>query len=318
MRRLVSCIVPAGLAAGITLLVGAGLCQGTLTLYRLGPEDTLTVRVLEVEDISNQAMRIDKSGFLDLPLAGRINAAGLTVPELESEIATRLKKFIHDPRVSVHVSEYRSQPVSVIGAVNTPGVHQLQGPKRIIEILSMAGGLRADSGSVLQITRLKSSGPLPLPGARADLSGEYATAEVDLDQLFKGNSPASNIFVQPQDVVTVRKADIVYVIGEVRKAGGFPLKSREKLTVLQALALAEGLELRASKKNVTILRTAQDGGERTQISVDLSKILSNVAPDPTLQADDIVVVPNNTSRNVVLRAAETALQIGTGVVIFRR
>ena len=307
-----------GVLAALTIFVQIGFCQEKFSPYRLGPEDTLTIRVLEVEDISNQAMRIDKSGFLDLPLAGRVNAAGLTVPELEAVIAVRMRKFVHDPRVSVHVSEYRSQPVSVIGAVNTPGVHQLQGPKRVIEILSMAGGLRSDAGPVLQITRMKTFGPLPLPGAQTDASGEYTTAEVDLDRLFKGKTPADNILVLPQDVVSVLKADIIYVVGEVRKAGGFPLKSREKLTILQAISLAEGMDLRANKKKVTILRTPPAGGERTQIAVDMSKVLANEAPDLVLQADDIVVVPNNAPRSVALRAAETALQIGTGVVIFRR
>lgn len=286
--------------------------------YRLGPEDTLTVRVLELDEIPDRPVRIDNSGFIDLPLAGRIMASGKTAPELEREISNSLRKFLHEPRVSVHVAEYRSQPVSVIGAVNTPGVHQLQGPKRVIEILSMAGGLRPEAGSVVQITRENIYGPLGIADAKPDPSGRFTTAEVDLDRLLKGQDAANNILVQPHDVVSVTKADIVYVIGEVRKSGGFTLRSKERLTLLQALALAEGLERTAAAKNAKVLRTAPGGGQRTEIPVNLSRILANQAPDIPLQADDILVVPNNAARSVAMRTMETALQIGTGVVIFRR
>src|SRR3954451_301127 len=266
----------------LCVLVGAAAEQPEKTVieYRLGPEDSLSVRVLEVEEIQHdRPIKIDNSGFIDLPLVGHLRAAGRTAPELEDEIAIRLRKFVHDPKVSVHVAEYRSQPVSVLGAVNTPGVHQLQGPKRLLEILSLAGGLRPDAGSTIQITRDKALGTLDISGAKTDESGKFVTAEIDLDMLLKGTSPASNILMLPHDVVSVTKADLVYVIGEVKKAGGFTLRAREQMTVLQALSLAEGLERTPASSHSKILRAQPQSGQRKEIPVNVSKILASQAPD---------------------------------------
>jgi polysaccharide biosynthesis/export protein len=286
--------------------------------YRLGPEDTLTVQVLDVNELPDRPVRIDKNGCIDLPLIGRIEAAGKTAPELEAAITDRLKKFVRDPKVSVHVAEYHSSPVSVLGEVNTPGVYQLSGPKHLLELISTAGGLRADAGSTVQITRETAAGPLDLPGARLDVTGKYRSVEVDLNSLMAGKDPALNIFMLPEDVVSVPKADLVYVIGDVKKAGGFMLRSKEDMTVLQALSLAEGMTTTAAGQKAKILRRSEPGAERTEIAVDVKKILSNQAPDVTLRADDILFIPNNAARSFGIRTVETAVNIGTGIAIFGR
>lgn len=286
--------------------------------YRLGPEDTLTVQVLDVNEVPDRPVRIDKNGYIDLPLIGRIEAAGKTAPELEAAMTERLKKFVRDPKVSVHVAEYHSSPVSVLGEVNTPGVYQLSGPKHLLELISMAGGLRADAGSTVEITREVAAGPLDLPGARLDLTGKYRSVEVDLTSLMAGKDPALNVFMLPEDVVSVPKADLVYVIGNVKKAGGFMLRAKEQMTVLQALSLAEGMDGTAAGQKARILRKSEPGAERTEIPVDVKKILSNQAPDVTLQADDILFIPNNAARSFGIRTVETAVNIGTGIAIFGR
>ena len=107
--------------------------------YILGPDDQVTLFVSDIEEISNKPMRIDMRGNLTLPLAGRLRAAGLTAGQLEAEIETRLRKFLNDPEVVVNITDFRSQPVSVLGAVATPGVHQLEGHKTLFQVLSMAG-----------------------------------------------------------------------------------------------------------------------------------------------------------------------------------
>jgi len=112
----------------------------------LGPDDQITIRVTDIEEISDKPVRISTTGYITLPLAGRIHAAGMTVEQLELQIADLLEPYINDPTVSVTRMEMRSQPVSVIGAVTTPGVHQLQGQKTLVEMLSLAGGLKEDSG----------------------------------------------------------------------------------------------------------------------------------------------------------------------------
>jgi len=286
--------------------------------YRIGPEDTLTVQVLDVNEVPDRPVKVDKNGYIDMPLIGRIEAAGKTTPELEAATVERLKKYVRNPRVSVHVNEYHSSPVSVLGEVNTPGVYQLSGPKHLLEMISLAGGLRADAGTTVQITREISAGPLNVPGARLDLTGKYSSAEVELTSLTSGKDPSLNILMQPEDVVSIPKADLVYVIGNVKKAGGFMLRAKERMTVLQALSLAEGMDSTAAGQKAKILRKAEPGAERTEIAVNVKRILSNQAPDVPLQADDILFIPNNTARSVGIRTLETAVNIGSGIAVFGR
>jgi polysaccharide export outer membrane protein len=286
--------------------------------YRLGPEDSVTITVVDVPELPDRTEKVDKNGFLDMPLVGRIEAAGKTVIELETLITDRLSHFVRNPRVNVHLAEYHSSPVSVLGEVSTPGVYQLSGPKHLLEMISTAGGLRPGAGSTLQITRETASGPLPVPGVRADVTGKYQSVEIDLQALSSGKDPALNIFMLPNDVVSVPKADLIYVIGDVKKAGGFPLRAKEDMTVLQALSLAEGMQTTASAKKAKILRKAEPGAARTEIAVDVKKILANQAPDLALRADDILFIPNNAARTLGIRTAETAINIGTGIAVFGR
>src|SRR5882672_7496896 len=124
----------------------------------LGPNDQISIRALDAEEISDKTYRVSGSGDLTLPMIGTLRAAGLTVGQLESDVAAALRKYIRNPKVAISVTEFHSQPVSVIGAVTTPGIVQLQGKKTLVEVLSMAGGLRNDSGQRnRKSTRLNSS-----------------------------------------------------------------------------------------------------------------------------------------------------------------
>jgi polysaccharide biosynthesis/export protein len=286
--------------------------------YVLGPDDQVAIRVLEAPEISDKPVRIDMSGHLRLPMAGRVRAAGLTVEQLEMELNTRLKEYIRDPDVAVSLIEFRSQPVSVIGAVKNPGVHQLQGRKTLVEILSMAGGLADDAGHSVRIARQPEWGPIPLKSAAPDPSGAFPVAFVNLRDIMEARNPEENIFICPHDVVSVPRAEMVYVVGQVIRSGGFVLKERETLSVLQALSLAGGLDRTAAPQNVRLLRPADKGGNRTEIQVNLKKILAGQAEDVPMQPDDILFVPSNAPRKAIARAAEAAIQIGTGVVIWRR
>jgi polysaccharide export outer membrane protein len=154
--------------------------------YALGVEDQITVRALHVEEITETPIRIGGDGYIRLPLAGRIHAAGMTVGELEEAIVGRLRPFVVDPEVWVSVSEFRSGPVSVLGAVKNPGVYQLQGKKTVAEMLSLAGGPDATAASVVKITRGVDRGPIPVASAAVDASGKFNVAEISLVSILKG------------------------------------------------------------------------------------------------------------------------------------
>jgi polysaccharide export outer membrane protein len=287
-------------------------------MYAIGPEDQISIQVFDFEEIPEKTVRVDHDGFVDLPLIGRIQVGGMSISELQADLTSRLRKYIRDPRVSVNIVQYHSHPVSVLGAVNTPGTHQLQGPRRLMEILSLAGGLRQDAGVSVRITRQLRWGTLDVAGAQNDATGQFSVAEIPIASLLSAKNPAENIFVRPNDVIAVSVAEIVYVMGEVRKPGGFTLREKETISLLQALSLAEGLERTAAPKSARILRAGPTGVARIEIPVNISKILEGRAPDVPLQPNDILLVPVNVARGVLMKTAETALQIGTGVVIWRR
>ena len=193
--------------------------------YLLGPEDLLTVRVFAADDIPDKPVQIDNDGTLTLPMIGPVHAAGLTVEQLQANLVTAYKKYFKDPQVTVQVNEFHSQPVSVAGNVNTPGVVQLRGNRDLMEVISMAGGLRPDAGDVVEITRNLSEGPIPVAGAFTDPTGKYSVAHIDLRAVMNGKDPQGNIVIKPHDVVTVPRARMIYVLGNVPSQAGlcFPM-----------------------------------------------------------------------------------------------
>jgi polysaccharide export outer membrane protein len=318
MLSLASALLALALAGRAQAPPAPEASEGQLrSTYVLGPDDQITVRALDVEEISEKPTRIEMSGHIRLPLVGRIEAAGLTVEQLENEIARRLKEYVKEPEVSVSIVEFRSQPVSVIGSVRSPGVHQLEGRKTLVEILSLAGGLADDAGYSLKITRRLEWGPIPLKTAQNDATAKYSVAEVRLKEILDASKPEENIVIKPYDVISVPRAEMVYVTGQVQRAGGYVLRERETLSVLQALSLAGGLSGVASPKSARILRPTEAGASREEIAVDLGQIMLGKAKDVPLRAEDILFVPSSAPKKAIARAAEAALSIATTLAIYR-
>ena len=286
--------------------------------YVLGPDDQVTIHVLDIDEIGRAPLRIDSDGNMRVPYVGRVHAEGLTVDQLQSELTTKLKTYMHNPDVTVTMAEFRSQPVSVLGAVKTPGVHQLQGRKTLVEILSLAGGLDPAAGPSIKISRRVEWGRIPLSSAWDDPTGQFSVAQVSVKAILEARSPEENILICPHDVISVPRADMVYVAGQVMKAGGFILNERESMSVLEALSLAGGADRLAATQHSRILRRTPDGQDRTEIPVDLRRILQGKARDVAMIPDDILFVPDNVPKRGVIRALEAALQTGTGVIIWRR
>ncbi len=286
--------------------------------YVLGPEDQLSVHVVDLDDISDKPVRVDPNGYIELPLVGRIHAAGLTVDQFRSALALQAAKYIDTPQITINVLEYRSQPVSILGEVNSPGLHQLGGPTHLIDVISLAGGLKPDAGPRLTITRQVRRGKLTLVGAHPDASGEYSIADVQLNALINGSDPSANIEVRANDVISVSCAEVVYVVGEVKKAGGISLKTENGISIMQAITLAEGTSADAAPKKARLLRAVNGkASNANEIPVDLSLIFSGRAPDLQLQPNDVLFVPNNVPASAMKRATEAAIQMATGLMIYR-
>ena len=273
--------------------------------YVLGPGDQLSLVVENLsDDFANKIFRIDLGGDINLPLAGRLHAAGLTIPQFEVEIQQQLARYVKDPQVVVSIAEFNSQPVSILGAVNNAGVKQIVGRKTLFEVLSLAGGLRPDAGSVIRITRSLDRGPIPLPDAKPDPTGQFTVASVNVKAVLNATDPAQNIVILPGDIISVSKGDVIYAVGSVTKPGGFPLNQDLTLSALQVLSLAGGLTNTAALEKAHILRSVPGSSQPTEIAVNLKRIMAGKAPDLPLQPNDILFVPNSAARTYTYKAID--------------
>jgi len=295
-----------------------GKCDGQMrSTYLLGPDDEVEISGPELDEQATKPSRLDGNGNLQVPLVGRVHAAGLTVQECEQELNKLLSAYIRHPEIAVNLKELRSQPVSIVGAVNSPGVHQVQGQKTLLEMISMAGGIRPDAGYRVRITRRLEWGCVPLPNATFDAAGNLSIGEVNLKDILEAKRPEENIPISPHDVISVPKAEMVYVIGDVKRSGGFVLGQHESMSVLQALSLAEGLNGTADTRHARILRLNTNADQRMEIALNVKNILNGKSRDVPLLGDDILFIPGSIGKKTTLRAIEAAIQTGSGLAIWR-
>lgn len=307
---------------------------------RIGPGDLLNISVFEAPEM-NATVRVSASGEISLQLLGAVHAAGSTPQELESVLQNLLRgKYMKDPHVGVFVQDLQSHPVSVVGAVRTPGVYQIRGTKSLIEVLSMAQGLADDAGDTVLVMRdAEYAAPRASGGPDSTRAGDHdgtheifanysgsapaqpqrsgQVEEINLKKLLESPDSQWNVPLHPGDIVKVPRAGIVYVVGEVQKPGGFVLQNNEHLSVLQALALAQGPTHTSAIGRSRLIRTDPATGKRTEIPMNLGKVLSGQAPDTILQPKDIVFVPNSAAKNVFYRGSVAALQTAAGIAIYR-
>jgi polysaccharide export outer membrane protein len=287
--------------------------------YTLGAGDQILIHIVDMDEISDKPIRIDPNGFIDLPLIGRMQTSGLTIEGFKQELTIRASKYVNTPQISVSMTDNQSRPVSIIGEVNSPGVHQLQGPKRLIEVISLAGGARPDAGPKVIVTRQMKWGSIPLPDAKTDLTNGFSRATVSLDELLNSTNPSENIIIEPNDVISIPRADVIYVVGNVKKAGGFQLSSHGTFSIVQAVSLAEGMSQDAAGGSAKIIRPAPGGdGKPKEIPVNVYKVFAGKDPDVPMYANDVLFIPNSVAKSSMRRSAEAVLQITTGLLIYKR
>lgn len=245
---------------------------------RIAPQDLLTISVYKVADL-NRDVRVDNAGQLTLPLIGRVQARGLTTSQLEQSIASRLKTYMYNPQVSVFRKESTRNRITVEGEVRSPGVFPVNSDMTVLQAVALAGGL-TEKADVHQVVLLRGSHRQPLNLA-AIRSGR--TSDIPL--------------AQDDRVVVLKQAENlrVTVEGAVNSPGVFPIKGR--MTVLQAIALAGGMNRLANPHSAMLMRYLPSG-QTQRYQVNLNAIRAGQAPDPELAADDRIVVIE--SRNKVL------------------
>ena len=263
------------------------------TASRLGTGDLIEINVYGVPELSTKA-RVGSSGDIYLPLVDYVHVDGLTPEEAQKLIEKRLADggFVNNPHVMLLVDEYPSQTVSVLGQVARPGPYQVLGERRLYDLISAAGGLTDRAGKAVIITH-RDQPEKPIKVVLSE--GLEDTAE-------------SNVIIQPGDTVVIQRAGIVYVVGDVTHPAGV-LMDNDRLTVLQAIAMAGGTNKTAKLNGAKILRHTPNGVVETPIQ--LKQILQAKKADQALFADDILFVPGSSGKAAAYRAADVMLQAGT-------
>jgi polysaccharide biosynthesis/export protein len=287
--------------------------------YVLGPDDQIVIHAIDSPEISDKPVLIGTNGNITLPLVGRVKAGGLSVEQLETELNAQLKEYVKDPQIAITVTEFRSQPVSVFGAVGTPGVIQLRGRKTLYQVLAMAGGLREAAGSSITLTRRRENGEVPLLGATIDPTGQFSVAELNVQEILAGKNPASNIEIKPNDVISVSEADsnMIYVVGDVEHSGGFTLGGRRTVSVLMALSMAGGLGRTAKPDKARIIRSIPGEPKPREVAVNLSQILKGKAEDVGLRPQDVLVVPTSSHKVFTTYSVPAMVSAAAYAAIYR-
>jgi polysaccharide export outer membrane protein len=279
---------------------------------KIGPNDLIGISVYDSPELT-RTVRVSADGQITLPMLKRKLAAAGNLPSaLEAEIAAALKEdgILVDPVVAVTVVEYHSRPISVMGAVRRPTTFQAMGRTTLLEALGRAEGLSEEAGPEILLSR---PDPTKAPG-------QSLVTRIPVRELIDQAKPEWNIVLAGGEDIRVPVARKIYVSGNVKKPLAFPVREGSPVTVMKALAMAEGVSPFYSRQ-AFIFRPREDGSKE-EIPVELTKILKRESADVTLQPEDVLYIPENTRRKTVVNVAEKASGFGlatiSGLLIWRR
>ncbi len=260
----------------------------------IGPSDLIAVSVYGAPELT-LSIRVGEDGLIRVPmLKQKIEARGLMPAELEERIGRALteEEILVQPVVTVTIAEYHSRPISVAGAVKMPLTFQASGKTTLLEALTRAQGLNDDAGAEILITRTgKVVERIPVKG------------------LIEAADPAFNVTLEGGEEVRVPQVGRVFVVGNVKKPGAFRIEAGVGMTVMRALAMAEGLSPYATREAYIYRR---GDGAPQEVPIELRKMLDRKAPDVALAANDIFYIPDNRAGRATATAIEKALSFAIG------
>ncbi len=270
--------------------------------YVIGPQDLLQITILESPELSRE-VRVGPDGAISLPLLERVSLNGLTLVDAETllERMYRDAGVLNDPHISISVKDLQSKPVTVMGAVRSPGVFQVSGQSRLLRVLSQAGGITSEAGGTVQVIR-------------AEAMKQEQVVSIRVEDVVRGALEA-NLPVYGGDTVNVIPAGAVYVVGAVNSPGRHLLLGEgDDAGILQVLALAHDMT-KTAKPDKAVLIRKNASGELDQIPVNLKKILGKQVADVRVQPNDVLYVPDSVSKRAFARGLQAALQVATAVAV---
>ncbi len=281
-----------------------------LSLEPVGPGDLLYVSVANWTEVT-RSYRIAKDGSIALPvLSHSIQVSGLSAPEIEKTVSGTLakEKILVNPLVTVNVVEYRSRAVDVVGAVRHPLTFQALGGVRLLDAIARAEGVSPEAGTEVLLFKPNENG------------GAGAVQHISLKRLIDGSDPSLNQILHGGEQIRIPQAGKLYILGNVKAPGAYPITEAEGMTVLKALAVCQGM-LPFSHNTAIIFRPKKDSTQREELTVSVKDIVKHHSLDVQLNADDILYIPDNSGKKIT---AEVLAKVGTfgsstasGLLIFR-
>lgn len=266
----------------------------------IGPGDMLNVIVFETPELS-ASVRVNQDGDANLPVLGPVHLAGLNSQEASTalENAFRTRGLLLDPHVTVSETEFASQGATVLGEVRSPGVYPTLGSRRLLDMISLAGGVSNTAGRLVSVIH------------RGDAQHPV--------QIALQPTPASlhaqqNPVVLPGDTVVVAKAGVIYIIGDVLRPGGILVDNNERLSIIEALSLAGGMNKTAALSQTKLVRKLPAG--REEVDLNLKHILYGKQADVLVSDGDILFVPSSIGKTFLYRGVEAAFGLATSYALF--
>jgi len=265
----------------------------------IGNGDLLEMSVFDTPELSGK-LRVSNTGEVILPLVGTVHLAGMKSEEAAALIRQKFidGNFLKDPQVTVFIAEYATQNVSVLGEVKNPGIYPAFGAHHLLDYLSAAQGLTPLAGTRITITHV----------AHPDAPEVVKVAAGATPK------PENNPAVFAGDTVYVERTGVIFVVGNVLRPGGYPMDHDGQVSILQAIALAQGTNPTAAKSSAKLIRTTAQG--RQEIPVNLKKVLQSKSTDLAMQDNDILFVPSSAAKNV-MKDIETALPTAAAASVYR-
>jgi len=264
----------------------------------IGPGDLLHVTVLREPELEEKA-RVRDSGDINLPLIGDVHVVGLDPATASDAIAALYLKenFLKHPDVEVFVEEFATQPVAVLGQVEKPGTYTITAPRTLLDLLALAGGLTPVADRHILVERA--------PGAKQREQHVFLSNRSD-------DAVKADMMIDPGDTILVPKAGIVYVLGDVGRPGGYAMENESRMTVLEAIALAAGLNRTANEKQARIIHNENGAYDAEQLP--LREIEKGEAPDELLHADDVIYIPFSFAKNMVLGTSQIMASTSSALI----
>ena len=281
---------------------GADIPQTSPTT-QIAEGDLLDVVIFDTPELSGR-FRVNLKGDILLPLAGTLHVAGMTLAEITDAVSQRYKdaKILVAPEVTVFVAEFTRRTITITGEVRAPGVFPIVAPRTLTDTLAMAGGLNDNASRTVSIVHAAD----PRQIIHVTLNVGAQTPE---------SIQEGRMEILPGDSIFVARSGIVYLVGELLRPGGFQVEHNNRLTLLEAVALAGGLTRTAKASQSRLIRRSATG--REEMRVDLQKVLYGGGPDMLLTDGDIVFVPNSVRKEYTQTIISGAIGAATSYGIYR-